>query len=203
MNAHSVPSGDCCDRVLEAARQLFCEEGFRASIDKVAERAGVARQTVYNRFGSKTELFRAVMQQVCDNLHEPLAARDGALRDQLIDFALRFRAHVMSPEKISAHRALVSEVPRFPELASTLLENGPLRTRAHLAALLAHEMAAGRLLQADANEAAECLLEVLAGFDHTILLFGGPPPDPALEQGKAERIVDLFLRAFAPAPRQG
>ncbi|WP_159671466.1 TetR/AcrR family transcriptional regulator [Andreprevotia sp. IGB-42] len=198
MNASSTPGSDSVDRVLEAASQLFCEEGFRASIDKVAERAGVARQTVYNRFGSKTELFRAVMQRVCTDLHETLEARDGALREQLVDFALRFRAHVMSAENISAHRALIAEVPRFPELANALLENGPCRTRDQLASLLSHEMDAGRLLKADASEAAEFLIEVVVGFDHTRLLFGGEPPLPAQEQGKVERIVDTFLRAYAP-----
>ncbi|SMC23797.1 transcriptional regulator, TetR family [Andreprevotia lacus DSM 23236] len=198
MNATPAHPGDSVDRVLEAARQLFCEEGFRASIDKVAERAGVARQTVYNRFGSKTELFRAVIQRVCTDLHETLEARDGALREQLIDFSLHFRAHVMSAENISAHRALVAEVPRFPELANALLENGPCRTRDQLAALLSHEMSAGRLLVADPIEAAEFLLEVVVGFDHTRILFGGLPPLPEQERGKVERIVDTFLRAYAP-----
>ncbi|WP_035057029.1 TetR/AcrR family transcriptional regulator [Andreprevotia chitinilytica] len=188
------------DRVLEAARQLFCEVGFRASIDKVAERAGVARQTVYNHFESKADLFRAVMQRVCADLHASLQARDGSLREQLVDFSVKFRAHILTPESVNAHRMIVSEAPRFPDLSLDFLENGPTRTRRQLADLLKHEMDAGRLLAADPLEAAEMLIETVVGFDHTRLLFGGDPPDASKEQGKVERIVDVFLRAYALPP---
>src|SRR6476619_7305485 len=45
------------DRLLEAAAQVFAEEGWRRlTMAKVADRAGVSRQTVYNEFGTKQAL---------------------------------------------------------------------------------------------------------------------------------------------------
>lgn len=45
---------DTRDRVIQAARELFSEEGFLGtSLDDVAKRAGVARATVYYQFESK------------------------------------------------------------------------------------------------------------------------------------------------------
>lgn len=47
-------------RVLEAARELVVEKGDRFSVAALAERAGVSRATVYNRFGSRAALLDAL-----------------------------------------------------------------------------------------------------------------------------------------------
>lgn len=48
-------------RMLDAAYELFCEVGFRAStMELIAERAGVAVQTLYFSFHTKDELVQAV-----------------------------------------------------------------------------------------------------------------------------------------------
>ena len=53
---------DTRDRVIQAARDLFSEEGFLgATLDDVAKRAGVARATVYYQFESKYGLLDAMI----------------------------------------------------------------------------------------------------------------------------------------------
>jgi AcrR family transcriptional regulator len=50
------------DRLLAAANDLFYEEGVHTvGIDRVIERAGVAKATLYSTFGSKDELIRAYL----------------------------------------------------------------------------------------------------------------------------------------------
>lgn len=50
-------------RLLAAADELFYEEGLHAvGIDRVIERAGVAKATLYNTFGSKEELIKAYLE---------------------------------------------------------------------------------------------------------------------------------------------
>jgi AcrR family transcriptional regulator len=50
------------DRLLAAADELFYEEGFNTvGIDRVIERAGVAKASLYDVFGSKEELIRAYL----------------------------------------------------------------------------------------------------------------------------------------------
>ena len=47
--------------MLEAAYELFCSDGYRATtMEAIAERAGVAVQTLYFTFHTKDELFQAV-----------------------------------------------------------------------------------------------------------------------------------------------
>lgn len=61
------------EEIIAAARDLFTDAGFHhASVDKVAERAGVSRATVYYQFGSKNGLLDAVIgdaQSRADKLH--------------------------------------------------------------------------------------------------------------------------------------
>ena len=51
------------ERLLAAAQELFYEEGIHTvGIERVIERAGVAKASLYNTFGSKDELIRAYLE---------------------------------------------------------------------------------------------------------------------------------------------
>jgi AcrR family transcriptional regulator len=51
------------ERLLAAANELFYEEGVHTvGIDRVIEKAGVAKASLYNTFGSKDELVRAYLE---------------------------------------------------------------------------------------------------------------------------------------------
>lgn len=51
------------ERILEAAMEIFAQFGFRrASMDQVAQQAGLTRQAVYHHFKSKEALFRAAVE---------------------------------------------------------------------------------------------------------------------------------------------
>src|ERR1700692_861973 len=69
------------ERLLAAADELFYEEGVNlVGIDRVIERAGVAKASLYDCFGSKEELIRSYLQQ----RHE---ARQLRMRERLALFA--------------------------------------------------------------------------------------------------------------------
>lgn len=46
--------------VLEAARDVFAEQGFQASTATIAQRAGVGVASIYRRYGSKDDLVHAL-----------------------------------------------------------------------------------------------------------------------------------------------
>jgi len=51
------------DRLLAAANELFYKEGIHTvGIDRVIEKAGVAKASLYSTFGSKDELIRAYLE---------------------------------------------------------------------------------------------------------------------------------------------
>jgi AcrR family transcriptional regulator len=58
----SAPRGGARERLLEAANELFYAEGVQSvGIDRIIERAGVAKASLYNLFGSKEELVAAYL----------------------------------------------------------------------------------------------------------------------------------------------
>lgn len=82
---------------MEVARQVFLELGIRATTSEVASRAGIAEGTIFHRFKSKEELFRAAMNFDPDVEIESAVAHltregDADLRQRLVDFAEHFIA---------------------------------------------------------------------------------------------------------------
>jgi AcrR family transcriptional regulator len=56
--------GSARDRLLAAANELFYDEGVHTvGIDRVIDRAGVAKASLYSAFGSKDELVKAYLEQ--------------------------------------------------------------------------------------------------------------------------------------------
>lgn len=52
------------DALVSCARDLFAREGFHATgVDRILARAGVAKMTLYNHFGSKEQLIVAVLDR--------------------------------------------------------------------------------------------------------------------------------------------
>lgn len=49
------------ETIVAAAREVFLERGIQATTAEVAERAGVSEGSIFKRFKTKTELFRAAM----------------------------------------------------------------------------------------------------------------------------------------------
>ncbi len=62
------------DRLLAAADKLFYAEGVHVvGVDRIVERAGVTKASLYNTFGSKEELVRAYLEQHMRRRQERIA----------------------------------------------------------------------------------------------------------------------------------
>src|SRR5258705_9656437 len=77
------------ERLLAAANELFYAEGVQTvGIDRISERAGVAKGSLYNTFGSKDELIRAYLmarhERTMQRMTRELAARFDNARDRLV-----------------------------------------------------------------------------------------------------------------------
>ena len=75
-------------RILEAARDVFFRDGFMAAnLDEVAEKAGVAKGTLYRYFESKADLYVAVLADngnaFTERMREEARAGGGSAMDQL------------------------------------------------------------------------------------------------------------------------
>ena len=72
------------DRLLDAAAAVFADEGWRKlTMAKVADRAGVSRQTVYNELGGKQQLAEQLVMRQLEHFLEVVRARFAA-EDELV-----------------------------------------------------------------------------------------------------------------------
>lgn len=190
--------GDCRSRIVQAAKEVFVEEGYQASIDKIAVRADVARQTLYNHFANKSELFAEVIRRATDILFVSLEDDGQSVRVRLQRFGLAYRSRVLNADGLGLFRILVAESQRFPEVVKAAYSSGPIQTAFRVAEVLRSAAQRGEIRlgdEADALFAARLLLSMLVGAERTHYLLSGDPlpaPDPAL----VARIVDAFLRAY-------
>jgi TetR/AcrR family transcriptional repressor of mexJK operon len=175
------------ERVLRAATSSFLARGYGSSIDDIARRAGVARQTVYQHFASKDELFKAVAGDLAKRVLVELEGED--VRRSLLRFALEYRKRALGAQGIATFRTLVPEVPRFRALARDMYANTAGEMVRRLAAFLEEKLGA-----ADPEFSAEMLLSMLTGHDRLKRLFA-VPPGAEREAARTARIVDLFLKA--------
>ncbi|MDO5610150.1 MAG: TetR/AcrR family transcriptional regulator [Pseudomonadota bacterium] len=189
--------------ILEAAKQLFAEQGFDGvSMDAIARQAGVSKLTVYSHFGDKDGLLRAVVQAHCDQdlpieMFEPRP--EVPLRERLSDIAAAFYNMATHPEAIAGYRMLCVPQATCGKLADLFWEAGPARIQRDLAALLARRDAAGELRIDDAEQAANHFFALAKGNAHARLLIGlDSGLDPAETRRHLHDVVELFLRAYRP-----
>jgi len=185
------------ERILAAAAKVFRTQGYDAPMDDIAVEADVAKQTLYNQFGSKEELFRALIADRAAALRAPLMdeAHGAKPRDVLVALAREYYA-LMSQDGFDFMRMVMSLAGRFPETARDFYEEGPARTLAALTKWIAGEVRLGRLDVADPALTAEHFLAMILGHVQLrgLLKVGRPLPDREVGR-RAAYCADAFLRA--------
>jgi TetR/AcrR family transcriptional regulator, mexJK operon transcriptional repressor len=186
--------------LVEGGLEAFLSQGYHAaSLDRIAEAAGVARRTIYNHFSSKEELFKEIVRSIVDQALGPIPTGYGegsTSRAFLRSFMVRYAGLMLADPQIRLHRLVLAEVGRFP-LIGRLYAEGYARTRDGIADKLKKLAARGELSISDPTEAADRLWQLAITESHNKLLF-----DPTLRisekviASKVEAAVDCFLRLY-------
>jgi TetR/AcrR family transcriptional repressor of mexJK operon len=191
------PAHDNRQRIIDAAREAFTTEGYRTSIEHIAQLAGVAKQTVYNHFPTKEALFDEMTRDNMNVFSVPLAGSPDNPRQTLIDFGTTYYECVMSGQCAAWLRMITAESPRFPEMAARTYELGPGAMIEQLADFLRRAMVLRKLREDDPRMAAEILYGMLSGAERTRMLFGIPRA-PYDTKVRVATIIDCFMRAYQP-----
>ncbi len=187
--------------ILVAALDIFGRDGFAdGNVDEIAQRAGVAKPTIYNRFGDKRALFVAAMKQGMAQANERVMAavqsmnpRPTDLRAELEALGAALGTCMTSAEGGAIVRVQVADVARFPELA------GDNQRELHIDALagkLAQLIATGQLCAVDPQLAARQFMVLVTAEALNRSGYGRKPLSrPVLGEIVAAG-VDTFLAAF-------
>ena len=182
--------------IVDAATQAFSEDGYEATnMDRIAERAGASKRTVYNYFPSKEALFLAVIEEL---LEKKRAAKRVAwdparsLEDQLAEMARSKSVLVDEPSELALMRVVIGVFITHPDLARVALQSGddplvPWLEAAH---------AAKRLVVPDVEMAARLFWGLAAGTLFWPALFDGP--ESVEREETVRELVTLFLACYRP-----
>ena len=184
------------EAILEAAQELFAEKGAAVSMEAIARRAGVSRQTLYNRFPSKVEMGRALASRRSDAISAPLRA-GGDPRTVLTAMALGMLEKLCGKDGKGSMRGVVLMSPQAPDVAQAIYDAGPAEGLRRMAAWLTEQDRKGLLSVPDPAAAAEMFSGMVLGHGHLRGVLGVPHPafDP---DARAAEVAFRFIRAFAP-----
>ncbi|HEY2765632.1 MAG TPA: helix-turn-helix domain-containing protein [Pseudonocardiaceae bacterium] len=200
-------------RILEAAGEVFAQRGLEASLDEIAEHAGVGVGTVYRRFPGKDELVEALFEQKIARV-EALAEQAAAIPDgwqalasflesalalQVADLGLRqvLLSHGCGRDRVAGARARLA--PLIGNLVCRAQSQGGMRTDVELP-----DIPAILLMITSVAEYSRGVNEDLWRRYLALILDGlragpqhGPLPADALSQSQ----LDQVMRSWDPVRR--
>ena len=189
--------------MIEAANDLFLEFGYEgATLDMLIERTGGSRRQIYDLFGNKEGLLKAIVTERCLCLAqevEALSLEGLAPREMLCKLGLAAATLILSPQGVKLFRLVVQESARNPQLGRLMYENGVAVSQVKLAEYFVRETRAGRLNIQHPEEAASMFFAAIKGDLHFIALFWGH--DQLTEdflRARVDRGVDVFLNGVLP-----
>ncbi|MDQ0349295.1 TetR/AcrR family transcriptional regulator [Ancylobacter vacuolatus] len=190
--------------IIDGARKVFFEKGFDgASMDEVARAAGVSKATIYVYFGSKEELFEALVLNDRARSAEHLFVVDPSIGDVaslLHRIGISFMTMMVQPDHIRLVRMVIAIAEKFPRVGHAFFDAGPCHGGQRLASLLRQQADLGRLRIDDDLAAAYEFFNLCQSNSVKGLLFGvGEQPSPAQIEETVERAVRVFLAYYGTA----
>ena len=190
--------------IIDGARKVFFEKGFDgASMDEVARAAGVSKATIYVYFGSKDELFEALVLNDRARSAEHLFVVDPSINDVaslLHRIGISFMTMMVQPDHIRLVRMVIAIAEKFPRVGRAFFDAGPCHGGQRLASLLRQQADLGRLRVDDDLAAAYEFFNLCQSNSVKGLLFGvGEQPSAAEIEETVGRAVRVFLAYYGTA----
>ncbi len=188
------------EAILEAALDVFSAQGFRgATLDQIAEAAGLSKPNLLYYFPSKDAIHRSLLTGLLETWLDPLKAMDpgGDPVEEVLAYVRRKLDLARGYPRES--RLFAGEILQGGARLREAIEGDLKRLVEEKAAVLRGWMAAGRLRPSDPVHlifSVWALTQHYADFDMQVRAVLGPGRDPYAEAGVF--LETLFRRMLAP-----
>lgn len=184
--------------ILEAANEQFRVSGYAAaSMNSIAQAAGVSTKTLYRLFPAKNDLFFSItsdrISRFLLSLDESTLATMGP-EEGLERLLTAYGMLTLSDETIAISRLVISESDRFPEIAAYFYETAVKGSSAVMERWLRAQCQKGLLKLDDPHEAVGMLRGMMTMEpQRTTMLGQGPAPTLKQIGERARMCTRLFL----------
>ena len=188
------------EQLLDKALDLFLANGFEGtSIEAITAAAGMAKRTVYARYGDKLSLFRAALHRAIEEWIIPVErlreVETDDLEETLLAVGRTLVANIMTPGGIRLLRITNAVSGRMPEIGAYTYSEGTGRTIAYLADLLERRVGRRAGDMGDWTEAAIAFLYLVVSGPPTMKAWGMTLDDETVEH-HTRYGVRLFLNGL-------
>lgn len=169
------------EKIMAVAMELFAGRGFAGtSMEQVASRCGMGKDTLYRRFPSKVALFEAVVEHAHRRAVERLADMRSAAEEPLprLKALMQEMLHMnMDADLIALKRITFSETVVFEKSEPFQRQPDPIMDR--LIDAVRASQAAGSIRAGDPAALANHLIHCLVALPTSIAMLGGDAYDHA------------------------
>jgi TetR/AcrR family transcriptional regulator, mexJK operon transcriptional repressor len=193
------------ERILDAALDAFVDNGYAGtSTDQIVVGAAASKRTIYERFGGKEGLFRAVGKRLVDRARSRIVATDvddsTSAQDAVERLARQIAASILDPRVQRFRRLVIAEAARFPELGAEYYET----------AFSVNVVGLSRVLAGLAERNLLALDDPMTAAHHLVALTVWVPTNKIMLTGRVDSVspdeidayvsgaVRVFLAAYAP-----
>jgi AcrR family transcriptional regulator len=186
--------------LLDKALDLFLENGFeRTTIDGITASVGMAKRTVYLRYGDKTGLFKASLQRAIEEWIVPVdrlrAVETDNVEETLLKIGQVLVANIMSPAGLRLMRITNAESGRMPEIGAFTYTQGTAPTVAYLTDLIRRRVRPGGIEVPDPEQAAIAFLYLVVGGPASMTAWGISLDEATIDK-HTHYCVNLFLHGL-------
>lgn len=176
--------------ILDTTRELLAESGFGSlTMERVAERSGVAKTTLYRRYRSRNDLALAVLLDMLGDVSTlPYAKDSRAELTRLVDRTVDLMSNSLLGRIM---QGLVSEVAADVELAKTYRETVVAKRVREVTALVERGVARGELRE---GLDPELVTELLLGPIYYRLFLSGEPLDEDFGRHLVAALYPVFAK---------
>jgi AcrR family transcriptional regulator len=184
------------EALLEVARDVFLEQGFQATAEEVAKRAGVSEGALFHRFKTKEALFRAAMKMPKEEIVGIFIRAIDEVKDLPLKDGLVVLAEHMLPVARIALPLMIMSWSNPQSAGNGCSENNRALHRqavTRFARYFEEQMERGLLRPIDPEVLARTFLGTLNHFSLSRILAGGEDPGGIPERMFVRGLVDLIL----------
>ncbi|MEN0002341.1 MAG: TetR family transcriptional regulator C-terminal domain-containing protein [Pseudomonadota bacterium] len=189
--------------ISQAALDVFSTDGYRgATVDRIAERAGMSKTNLLYYFGSKEEVYATVIEQTVEEWLQPFADidPDGDPIEEIRKYiSIKLK---MSAEKPEASKLFANEIQRGAPLMGTFLRTRLKALVDEKARVIRHWIDQGTLAPIDPHHLVFMIWAVTqhyADFDTQIeAILGSAVRKPGYRDQIGQAVLSVVLNGIRP-----